>query len=211
MTVAEQIGEVLQGHFGLGGAVAQERILEILNQVGIPDAARRMHEYPFQFSGGMKQRMMIAMALAGEPELLIADEPTTALDVTIQAQVLELMRGLQERNGMSILLITHDLAVAAETAHQIGIMYAGEIVETAPRDVFFRGPAHPYSRKLLASVPGRFSAAQRDPALSNPGERCLRTPQIAGAGCGAAIRPGLCYRLLRMVYATDGRKPDAIA
>jgi peptide/nickel transport system ATP-binding protein len=155
MTVAEQIGEVLQRHFGLSGSVAQARILEILNQVGIPDAARRMHEYPFQFSGGMKQRMMIAMALAGEPELLIADEPTTALDVTIQAQVLDLMRSLQERNGMSILLITHDLAVASETADRIGIMYAGEIVEMAPRDVFFRGPAHPYSRKLLASVPGK--------------------------------------------------------
>ena len=103
----------------------------------------------------MKQRMMIAMALAGEPELLIADEPTTALDVTIQAQVLELMRNLQQRDGMAILLITHDLGVAAEMAHRVGIMYAGEIVETAPREAFFRGPAHPYSRKLLASLPGR--------------------------------------------------------
>ncbi|MDE2365438.1 MAG: ATP-binding cassette domain-containing protein, partial [Betaproteobacteria bacterium] len=155
MTVAEQIGEVLQRHFGLRGMAAQKRILEILNQVGIPDAPRRMNEYPFQFSGGMKQRMMIAMALAGEPELLIADEPTTALDVTIQAQVLELMRDLQQRSGMAILLITHDLAVAAEMAHRVGIMYAGEIVETAPRDEFFRGPAHPYSKKLLASLPGR--------------------------------------------------------
>ncbi len=196
MTVAEQIGEVLQGHFGLGGAVAQERILEILNQVGIPDAARRMHEYPFQFSGGMKQRMMIAMALAGEPELLIADEPTTALDVTIQAQVLELMRGLQERNGMSILLITHDLAVAAETAHQIGIMYAGEIVETAPRDVFFRGPAHPYSRKLLASVPGRSRRRSGTRLSAIPGN----VPSLSHkfAGCRFAERCDqawdLCYR-----------------
>lgn len=155
MTVAAQIGEVLRRHFDLHGVTEQQRILEILNQVGIPDAPRRMHEYPFQFSGGMKQRMMIAMALAGEPELLIADEPTTALDVTIQAQVLDLMRSLQQRNGMAILLITHDLGVAAETAHRVGIMYAGEIVETAPREAFFRGPAHPYSRKLLASLPGR--------------------------------------------------------
>ncbi|HTJ55824.1 MAG TPA: ABC transporter ATP-binding protein [Nitrosospira sp.] len=155
MTVAEQIGEVLQRHFSLRGAAAQKRILEILNQVGIPDPARRMSEYPFQFSGGMKQRIMIAMALAGEPELLIADEPTTALDVTIQAQVLDLMRKVQRANGMSILLITHDLAVAAEMAHRVGIMYAGEIVETASRDEFFRGPAHPYSKKLLASLPGR--------------------------------------------------------
>ncbi|SEN87279.1 peptide/nickel transport system ATP-binding protein [Nitrosospira multiformis] len=155
MTVAHQIGEVLQRHFDLRGQAAEKRIVEILDQVGIPDAARRMNEYPFQFSGGMKQRMMIAMALAGEPELLIADEPTTALDVTIQAQVLELMRGLQQRAGMAILLITHDLGVASEMAHRVGIMYAGEIVETASREAFFRGPAHPYSRKLLAALPGR--------------------------------------------------------
>lgn len=155
MTVAQQIGEVLQRHFGLRGQAARKRILEIVDQVGIPDAARRMDEYPFQFSGGMKQRMMIAMALAGEPDLLIADEPTTALDVTIQAQVLELMRDLQRRSGMSILLITHDLGVASEMAHRIGIMYAGEIVETAARTTFFQGPAHPYSRKLLASLPGK--------------------------------------------------------
>lgn len=155
MTVAEQIGEVLRRHFNLRGAVAQKRILEILNQVGIPDAQRRMTEYPFQFSGGMKQRMMIAMALAGEPELLIADEPTTALDVTIQAQVLDLMRDLQQRDGMAILLITHDLAVAAEMAHRVAVMYAGEIVETATREEFFRSPAHPYSQKLFASLPGK--------------------------------------------------------
>lgn len=155
MTVADQIGEVLRRHFNLSGAAVQERVLEILNQVGIPDAARRMNEYPFQFSGGMKQRMMIAMALAGEPELLIADEPTTALDVTIQAQVLDLMRSLQQRGGMAILLITHDLAVAAEMAHQVAVMYAGEIVETATREDFFSSPAHPYSQKLFASLPGK--------------------------------------------------------
>ncbi len=155
MTVAEQIGEVLQRHFNLRGAAQQQRVLEILNQVGIPDAERRMAEYPFQFSGGMKQRVMIAMALAGEPELLIADEPTTALDVTIQAQVLDLMRDLQQRSGMAILLITHDLGVVAEMAQKVAVMYAGEIVETATRAEFFRSPAHPYSRKLFASLPGK--------------------------------------------------------
>jgi peptide/nickel transport system ATP-binding protein len=155
MTVAAQIGEVLQRHFDLEDGAAQKRILEILNLVGIPDAGRRMEEYPFQFSGGMKQRVMIAMALAGEPELLIADEPTTALDVTIQAQVLDLLRTLQQQDGMAILLITHDLGVAAEMAHKVAVMYAGEIVETASRVQFFQRPAHPYSQKLFASLPGK--------------------------------------------------------
>ncbi len=186
MTVAEQIGEVLQRHFSLRGAAAQKRILEILNQVGIPDAARRMSEYPFQFSGGMKQRIMIAMALAGEPELLIADEPTTALDVTIQAQVLDLMRKVQRANGMSILLITHDLAVAAEMAHRVGIMYAGEIVETASRDEFFRGPAHPYSKKLLASLPGTGTAPA---GVAARGYSWKRSSTVAGIRWVSLCRP----------------------
>src|SRR5512134_3140163 len=117
MTIGEQIGEVLTSHTRLRGAAAQRRAVELLERVGIPDPARRVAEYPFQFSGGMKQRAMIAMALAGEPELLIADEPTTALDVTIQAQVLDLLRGLQRDIGMAMLLITHDLGVVQETAH----------------------------------------------------------------------------------------------
>jgi len=153
LTIAEQINEVLQRHFNLTPKTAQARILELLDQVGIPDAARRMHEYSFQFSGGMKQRAMIAMALAGEPELLIADEPTTALDVTIQAQVLELMRQIQQRNHMAILLITHDLGVVSEMAQRIAVMYAGEIVELATREDFFAHPAHPYSLQLFASLP----------------------------------------------------------
>jgi peptide/nickel transport system ATP-binding protein len=155
MTVADQIGEVLQRHFNLNGAATHDRIFELLNQVGIPDPLRRMNEYPFQFSGGMKQRVMIAMALAGQPELLIADEPTTALDVTIQAQVLDLMRDLQHSNNMAIMLITHDLGVVAEMAHQVAVMYAGEIIETAPQKEFFRNPAHPYSKKLFASLPDK--------------------------------------------------------
>ncbi|MDP1559737.1 MAG: ABC transporter ATP-binding protein [Nitrosomonas sp.] len=163
MTIAEQIGEVLQRHFNLRGAAVSARILEILNQVGIPDAARRMNDYPFQFSGGMKQRVMIAIALAGEPELLIADEPTTALDVTIQAQVLDLMRDLQQASGMAILLITHDLGVVAEMAHRVAVMYAGEVIETATREVFFHNPAHPYSKKLFASLPGK---SRRDQGLA---------------------------------------------
>ncbi|MBA3756236.1 MAG: ABC transporter ATP-binding protein [Nitrosomonas sp.] len=163
LTIAEQIEEVLKQHLNLSHQAVQLRIQELLEQVGIPDAPRRMHEYPFQFSGGMKQRAMIAMALAGEPELLIADEPTTALDVTIQAQVLDLMRTIQQRNNMAILLITHDLGVVAETAQRVAVMYAGEIVEQATRDDFFNHPAHPYSQQLFASLPGK---QKRDQALT---------------------------------------------
>ena len=154
LTVGEQIQEVLKRHLNLRGMELQERIIEILHQVGIPDATRRMGEYPFQFSGGMKQRVMIAMALACEPALLIADEPTTALDVTIQAQILDLMRSLQRDKDMAILLITHDLGVVAEMADRIAVMYAGEIIETTVCDKFFNSPAHPYSKKLFAALPG---------------------------------------------------------
>lgn len=163
MTVAEQISEVLERHTSLRGEALRQQIVTLLHQVGIPDVAQRMHEYPFQFSGGMKQRVMIAMALAGEPDLLIADEPTTALDVTMQAQVIDLMRDLQERTGMAILLITHDLGVVAEMAHRVAVMYAGQIVETATREQFFRQPAHPYAVKLLAALPDR---ARRDQGLA---------------------------------------------
>jgi len=153
LTVGEQIEEVLHRHTRLRGNKAHERIIELLAAVGIPDAERRMREYPFQLSGGMTQRVMIAIALAGEPELLIADEPTTALDVTIQAQVLDLIRDLQKRTGMAILLITHDLGVVSQMAHKVAVMYAGQIVETAQAQEFFANPAHPYSRKLFASLP----------------------------------------------------------
>ena len=155
MTVGAQIAETLERHTRLAGAALAARVIELLNAVGIPDPARRRTEYPFQLSGGMKQRVMIAMALACDPELLIADEPTTALDVTIQAQILDLLRELQKTTGMSVLLITHDLAVVAEMAQRVAVMYAGEIVESASREQFFRNPAHPYSRKLFDSLPGK--------------------------------------------------------
>ncbi len=152
LTVADQLIEVLDRHgTAKGDALGRGRAL--LEQVGIPDAARRLHEYPFQLSGGMKQRVMIAMALAADPALLIADEPTTALDVTIQAQVLELLRSAQRERAMAILLITHDLAVVSETAHHVAVMYAGQIVESAPRAKFFSTPAHPYSQRLFAALP----------------------------------------------------------
>ncbi len=154
MQIGAQIAETLQRHTDLSGAALDARVLELLNSVGIPDPARRRTEYPFQLSGGMKQRVMIAIALACGPELLIADEPTTALDVTIQAQILDLLRELQKKTGMSVLLITHDLAVVSEMAQRVAVMYAGQIVETASRKIFFEKPAHPYSRKLFDSLPG---------------------------------------------------------
>ena len=153
MTVGDQIEETLKRHTPLGGSALDARVLELLDAVRIPDAPRRRGEYPFQLSGGMKQRVMIAMALACDPELLVADEPTTALDVTIQAQVLELIQELQRARRMAVLLITHDLAVVSQVAHRVAVMYAGQIVETAGRDSFFAGPAHPYSRKLFDSLP----------------------------------------------------------
>ncbi len=163
LTVGRQVCEVLERHMGLAGEAARRRALELLDSVGMPDAARRLDEYPFQLSGGLKQRVMIAIALAAEPELLIADEPTTALDVTIQAQVLDLLKRLQRQNRMSILLITHDLGVVAQMADRVAVMYAGNLVEVATREQFFRAPQHPYSRKLFESLPG---AAKRGGELA---------------------------------------------
>ncbi len=153
LTVGRQIGEVLAIHRGLAGAAARHEAVELMRAVGIPDPERRLDEYPFQFSGGMKQRVMIAMALAGKPKILIADEPTTALDVTIQAQVLDVMAALQRERRMAMLLITHDLGVVARMAQRIGVMYAGHLIEEAPRERFFSAPAHPYSRKLFEALP----------------------------------------------------------
>lgn len=153
LTIGDQIGEAVRHHDGDNDGSVRGRVIELLDAVGIPEPQRRLREYPHQLSGGMKQRIMIAIALAGEPELLIADEPTTALDVTIQAQVLELLRELQRRTGMAILMITHDLGVVSEMADRVAVMYAGQIVEQASRDDFFAEPRHPYSRKLFESLP----------------------------------------------------------
>ncbi len=184
MTVGRQIAEVLALHQGLRGAAALQRCIELLTRVGIPDAARRVTEYPFQFSGGMKQRVMIAMALAGRPRLLIADEPTTALDVTIQAQVLQLLRDTQDASGMSLLLITHDLGVVAEMAHRVGVMYAGQIVEQAGRAQLFDQPLHPYTQKLFAALPD--TARRNQPLAAIPGNVPL--PGGIARGCRFAPR-----------------------
>ncbi|HKF73835.1 MAG TPA: ABC transporter ATP-binding protein [Stellaceae bacterium] len=153
LKVGFQVAEVLMEHLGLDRPRAMRRAIDLLDQVGIADPERRAEAYPHQLSGGMRQRVMIAMALACEPKLLIADEPTTALDVTIQAQILALLRALRDRTGAAILLITHDLGVIAETVDRALVMYAGEIVEEAPVDRLFAAPAHPYTRLLLRSIP----------------------------------------------------------
>jgi peptide/nickel transport system ATP-binding protein len=152
LTCGRQIVEVIERH--TDGAGAREKALELLRAVGIDDPERRFDEYPFQLSGGLKQRVMIAGALAVDPEVLIADEPTTALDVTIQAQILDLLAKLQAERGMALLLISHDLGVVAKVAQRVAVMYAGEIVEVATREAFFRAPQHPYSQKLFAALPG---------------------------------------------------------
>ena len=167
MTAGQQIAEAVTRHSDCRGAALTARVRELLESVQMPDVNRRMHEYPFQMSGGMRQRVMIAMALAGSPQLLIADEPTTALDVTVQAQVLALLKRVQRDHGMALLLITHDLGVVAQMADRVSVMYAGEIVETAEAGRFFAAPAHPYARKLFTALPEAGSKAQ--PLAAIPG------------------------------------------
>ena len=151
--VGEQIGEAIRAHQKLSRKAAEGVAIEMLKLVQIPDAARRVHDYPHQFSGGMRQRVMIAMALACRPQLLIADEPTTALDVTIQAQILELLDDMKAKLGMSIMLITHDMGVVAERAQRVVVMYAGKVVEQAPVEALFANPRHPYTQGLIRSIP----------------------------------------------------------
>jgi peptide/nickel transport system ATP-binding protein len=158
-SVGEQIAEVIRLHEGLGQRAALEKAVEMLKLVHISDPERRVHDYPHQFSGGMRQRVMIAMALSCRPKLLIADEPTTALDVTIQAQILELLGELKEKFGMAVMLITHAMGVIAETAQRVAVMYAGKVVEEAPVAKLFASPLHPYTQGLIRSIPRVDTAA----------------------------------------------------
>ncbi len=152
-TVGDQIAEGVRAHFDVSRAEAKQRALKLLEEVGIPDPASRLDAYPHQLSGGMRQRVMIAIALSAEPEILIADEPTTALDVTVQAQILEVLDRLRDSHGMAVLLITHDLGIVAGRADRVAVMYAGQIVEEAPTARLFAQPSHPYTQGLFASVP----------------------------------------------------------
>ena len=164
-TVGAQIAEVLKVHLGLKGAAAKKRVIELLELVEIPDPARRAEAYPHQLSGGMNQRVMIAMAIACEPKLLIADEPTTALDVTIQAQIMDLLLRLQKERGMGLVMITHDLAVIAEMAQRVAVMYAGQVAELGAVPQIFEQPGHPYTEALLAAIPEHNKGAHRLSAL----------------------------------------------
>jgi len=195
--VGDQIGEALSLHQDLGGQAARDAARALLDSVGVPDAARRLDSYPFELSGGLRQRMMIAMALAGEPSLLIADEPTTALDVTIQAQVLDVLRNLRAKRRMGMLLITHDLGVVAENADRVGVMYAGELLEEGTRDAFFTAPQHPYSRMLFEALPrtgdaGRLTTiAGQVPRLDAHLRGCRFAPRCPFAiACCRAESPG---------------------
>ncbi len=197
MQVGEQIAEVCRRHLGLGARAAWRRAVELLDQVRVPDPDRRARGYPYQLSGGLRQRVMIAAALACEPAMLIADEPTTALDVTIQAQILDLIRELQSQRGMAIILITHDLGVIAELADRVMVMYAGRKIEEAPVAQLFAAPRHPYTRGLLGSIPvlGR----SRDARLHEI-DGVVPLPDALPPGCAFAPRcdrpVGICNRVV---------------
>ncbi len=188
-TVGFQLSETLRLHLKLDGKAARARSVELLEQVGIPAAGSRLGDFPHQLSGGMNQRVMIAMAIACNPRLLIADEPTTALDVTIQAQILELLRKLQRERGMALILVTHNMGVVAEMARRVAVMYAGEVVEERPAERLFSTPEHPYTAALLAAMPER-----------STGEGRLNT--IPGVVPGLYDRPQGCVFAPRCTYAT---------
>lgn len=194
LRIGTQVGEVLRHHKGFSKVQAREAAIELLARVGIPDPARRVDDHPHQMSGGMKQRVMIAMALACDPRLLIADEPTTALDVTVQAQILALLRRLQTEQNMGVVLITHDLGVVAEVADRVVVMYAGRVVESAPAEELFRHPRHPYTlglfrslpkvtgaRERLATIPGMVPRATQYPVGCRFQGRCPYAAEICAA------------------------------
>ncbi len=202
--VGRQIEEVLEIHRGMTGAAARARSAELLKMVGIPDPERRLKSYPYEMSGGMAQRVMIAMALACEPELLIADEPTTALDVTIQAQILDLMRNLRDETGTAIILITHDLGVVAEMCDRVAVMYAGEIVEQTDVVKIFREPMHPYTKGLIGSIP--VVGAVKDELAVIPGN----VPNLVDLPRGCRFAPRCAARIEEDVVIADEVHPSLL-
>ncbi len=201
-TVGEQIAEALRLHRKMSRKEARQATIEAMREVAIPDPARRLDDYPHQLSGGMRQRVMIAMALACNPKLLIADEPTTALDVTIQAQILELLNELRKQRDLAVLLITHDLGVVAEVADRVAVMYTGRIVEESPVDEFFARPKHPYTEGLLRSVPKLTAEDVARKERLETIEGVVPSPTDLPPGCHFAPR---CAQ--RMPRCTEGRIP----
>ncbi len=202
--VGDQIAEVLQIHRGMDKKEGWQKAERLLRTVGIPEPEKRVYSYPHELSGGMAQRVMIAMALACEPELLIADEPTTALDVTIQAQILDLMRGLQGQLGASIILITHDMGVVAEMASRVSVMYAGRVVEQAAVDTLFDNPLHPYTHGLLASIPVMGVVKPRLDTI--PGA----VPNLIDLPPGCKFAPRCLTRLQHNLEICTEREPDLL-
>ncbi len=206
-TIGNQLAEPLMRHRKVSRAEAEARAVHLLERVGITAAARRMGQYPHQLSGGLRQRVMIAMALMCDPDLLIADEPTTALDVTIQAQILLLMKEIQKEFGIAVMLITHDLGVVARIADRVAVMYAGEIVESGPVGPLFADPAHPYTRGLLACIPQPGKTAPGEPLGSIPG----LVPSLTGRVAGCVFRnrcplaEAACAAEVPVAHLADGR------
>jgi peptide/nickel transport system ATP-binding protein len=198
MTVGSQIAEVIESHFSLPKAAVRERVLDLLRQVEIPHPERRINDYPHQFSGGQRQRVMIAIALAGRPELLIADEPTTSLDVTIQAQILSLLKNIQQQTGMALWLISHDLALVSTMANRVAVMQQGRIVETGSLPDFFVQPKHSYTQKLLQALPSMQSCLAHQPQEAPP------LLKVEDFRCYYPIRKGLFRRVVDHVRAVDG-------
>jgi peptide/nickel transport system ATP-binding protein len=213
LRIGEQLLETIMVHTDLRGAAARDKAIHWLTRVGIPEPEARIDHYPFQFSGGQKQRIMIAMALAAEPDVLVADEPTTALDVTVQAQILALLADIQKELGMAVLMITHDLAIVHQVADTVALMRHGKIVETAPADEFFRSPKHPYARELFDAIPtfdkrgralsalGQASAVRSDVPAPDQGSPVLTVHNLR---VGYPIRRGWLRRLVGMAQVVDG-------
>ena len=198
MTIGAQIEEVINIHFSLPRAAVKQRVLQLLQQVEIPDPQQRLKDYPHQLSGGQRQRVMIAIALAGQPDLLIADEPTTSLDVTIQAQILALLKTIQQQTGMALWLISHDLALVSTLADRVAVMQQGKIVETGLTETLFKNPQHAYTRKLLAALPSMHSCLTHTPQEAPP------LLQVNDFYCYYPIRKGLFKRVVDHVRAVDG-------